>query len=101
MEKSDFIAPAGWQWDNLDEEQGWEIKPELSVVFEPDEGHSQWQQEAFEHLSRETLQNWPHQITKSTWLDSVIKLTHKFSHGILIYVVFFLFVFFHFCIARG
>ena len=79
IERSDFIAPAGWQWDILDDEQGWEIKPELSVAFEPDEGLNEWQQDAFEQQTRRTFQNWPDQMIKSTWFDSVINSMCKWS----------------------
>lgn len=75
IEKSDFIAPAGWQWDNPSDDKGWEIKPELSVAFEPDEGLNEWQQDAFEQQTRRTFQSWPDQMIKSTWFDTVIKST--------------------------
>ena len=83
-ERSDFIAPAGWKWDILDDELGWKLKPELSVAIEPDEGLSEWQQDAFEWQSRRTFQNWPDQMAKSTWFDSVINSTCKSLGGILI-----------------
>ena len=93
MEKCDFIAPAGWQWEIPNEEQGWKIKLELSVAVEPNEGHSEWEQEVFEYQSRETFQNWPHQITESTWFDSVFKFNSQVLSWYFDMCCFFRFVF--------
>ena len=79
IEKSDFIAPPGWQWDNPNDDQGWEIRRELSVAFELEEGLNEWQQDIFEQQTRGVFQNWPDEMDKSTWFDAVITSQKMFS----------------------
>lgn len=57
--------PSGWRWDG-----NWEIKPELSIAFEPDEGLDEWTEDVFENQTRYPLSNWPDEST-SFWTDIV------------------------------
>ena len=58
--------PAGWRWDG-----NWEVRPELSMAFEPDEGLDEWQEDIFEHQTRKPFSGWPQDIAKSSWYDVV------------------------------
>ena len=57
--------PLGWRWDG-----DWEIRPDLSVAFEPDKGFDEWTEEIFENQNRHHLTNWSDESI-SFWTDSV------------------------------
>ena len=71
LKKGDFIPPPGWEWENKDDKEPWKTKPELSIDFEPDEGHDTWRHEVFEHQTRQIFQSWPTLMEKSVWFDPV------------------------------
>ena len=64
--REDFDPPpSGWRWDG-----DWEVKPELSIAFEPDEGLDEWTEDIYENQTRYPLSNWPDEST-SFWTDIV------------------------------
>ena len=69
------------------DEDAWEIKPEHSIDFEPDDGHDEWQQEVFEHQSRGKFENWPAKMSDSTWLDLVLRSSCKCSQGTSLHIM--------------
>lgn len=61
--------PPGWSWDGV-----WEIKPDESIMFEPDEGRDEWTEEVYENQTRHPLSNWPDDSeveSVSFWTDVV------------------------------
>ena len=65
--------PPGWDWDS-----DWEIKPEQSIDFEPEQGRNEWTEEIFENQSRQPLSYWPDE-TSSFWTDAVIIIYRNFA----------------------
>ena len=57
--------PRGWKWAS-----DWQVKPEQSITFEPEDGHENWVEEVFENQTRSPLSNWPGGAA-SFWTDSV------------------------------
>lgn len=57
--------PPGWSWDGA-----WDVSPELSIAFEPDEGLDEWVEDIFENQLRLPLSHWPTE-KDSYWTDVV------------------------------
>ena len=87
LQKDHFIPPAGWKWEDPFDESAWEIRPELSVGFEPDDELNEWQEEIFEHQSRWAFRNWPAQMIDSTWVDSVLRSSCKCFQGTFLHII--------------
>lgn len=67
--------PAGWIWDSE-----WEVKPELSIAYEPDEGLNEWTEDIYEHQTRRPFSNWPADISHSSWFNVVSACVHSCVH---------------------
>ena len=58
--------PIGWVWDGE-----WEVKPELSIAYEPDEGLNEWAEDIYEHQTRRPFSSWPADMSQSSWFNVV------------------------------
>lgn len=66
-------VPPGWEWSG-----DWQIRPELSVEFEPDAMMNEFTDEVYEHYTRRPMSSWPEDSKEATWCDIVS--AHKHTH---------------------
>lgn len=66
--------PAGWSWSG-----NWEVRPELSIAYEPDDGLNEWTEDIYEHQYRRPFSSWPADESASSWYDVVSKVAFNFK----------------------
>ena len=64
--------PPGWRWEG-----DWEVKPDESIVSEPDEGRDEWTEDVFENQTRRPLSHWPDKEESGSFWTDIVSIVLK------------------------